>query len=87
MLAEIAVDGGLEVGDGFEGAAPNALSGQGGEEVFHCIEPRARGGGEVEDPTRMAAQPFVDLWVLVGGVVVEDGMDDLAGADLALDPC
>ena len=34
---------------------------------------------------RMTAQPGDHLGVLVGGVVVEDGVDGLAGGDLALD--
>jgi hypothetical protein len=33
----------------------------------------------------MAAQPGDHLGVLVGGVVVEDGVDGLAGRDFALD--
>src|SRR5580658_814334 len=33
----------------------------------------------------MARQPFSDVGVLVGGVVVEDRMDGLAGGALALD--
>src|SRR3954451_4606325 len=34
--------------------------------------------GEVEAPTRMASQPFPDLRMFVGGVVVNDGVDRLA---------
>jgi hypothetical protein len=33
----------------------------------------------------MTPQPFDHLGVLVSGVVVEDGVDRLAGRDLALD--
>src|SRR5262245_29740589 len=33
----------------------------------------------------MAAEPGADLGMLVGAVIVEDGMDDLAGRHLALD--
>ena len=33
----------------------------------------------------MAAEPGPDLGVLVGGVVVEDGVHHLAGPDLGLD--
>jgi hypothetical protein len=42
-------------------------------------------GGEVEHPARMARQPGADLGVLVGGIVVKDGVDELAGWDGALD--
>src|SRR4249920_1528280 len=39
----------------------------------------------MEDPSRMIGEPLLDLGMLVGGVVVGDGMDDLAGPDSALD--
>ena len=82
---EVAVDGGLKVDDRAEDAAPDALSGEFGEEVFDGVEPGAGGRGEVEDPARVAGEPGFDLGMLVGGVVVEDGVDQLAGRDLALD--
>jgi hypothetical protein len=39
----------------------------------------------MEDPAWMIGEPLLDLGMLVGGVVVDDGMDDLAGPDSALD--
>ena len=39
----------------------------------------------MEDPARVIGEPLLDLGMLVGGVVVGDGMDDLAGPDRALD--
>lgn len=39
----------------------------------------------MEHPAGVSAQPFDDLGMLVGGVVVEDGVDGFAGRDLALD--
>ena len=39
----------------------------------------------MERPTRMAGQPLTDFGMLVGGVVVDNGMDQLAGRDRALD--
>ena len=36
----------------------------------------------MEAPARMTPQPFDHLGVLVSGVVVEDGVDRLAGRDL-----
>jgi hypothetical protein len=39
----------------------------------------------VEDPAWMIGQPLQHLRVFVGGVVVKDGMDDLAGGNGALD--
>jgi hypothetical protein len=49
-----------------------------GEEALHGIQPRGGCQCEVEASPRMPRQPRLDLWVLVGGVVVDDGMDDLA---------
>ena len=53
--------------------------------VSTAFEPGARFRGEVEDEARMPRQPSPHLGVLVGGVVVEDDMDDFAGRDLRLD--
>jgi hypothetical protein len=40
---------------------------------------------EVEGETRMAIEPFADLWVLMGGIIVEDDVDGLFGRNLSLD--
>ena len=64
---------------GSEHAALEPPLGQRGEEALDRIEPRGGGGREVERPTRMPAQPCADLRMLVGGVVVGDGVDQLAG--------
>ncbi len=85
MIDDEAVDCGLEIHDTFEHAAFEAAFGKDSEEALDGIEPARRGGREVERPSPMAAQPFDHLGVLVGGVVVEDGVDGLAGRDLALD--
>ena len=85
MLADVAGDGLLEVGDGVEHAAPQALSGQDGEEARDGVDPGRRGRGKVEHPARVALQPGADLGVLVGCVVVGDGVDQLAGRDGTLD--
>ena len=85
MLIEVSVDGGLKVDDGAEDAATQALSGQSREEIFDGIEPRSGCRGEVKSPARMAAEPGLNLGVLVGCVIVEDGVDQLAGGDGAFD--
>src|ERR1700683_4308604 len=85
VLIEIAVDGGLEVDDGAEDAAPQTPSRQGREEILDGVEPGAGGRGEVEGPARMTDEPGLDLGVLMGRVIVEDGVDQLAGGDRALD--
>jgi hypothetical protein len=81
MIDDEAVDGGLEIDDALE----NPALGEDGEEVLDGIEPAGRGGREMERPAEVSAQPFDHLGMLVGGVVVEDGVDGLAGRDLALD--
>ena len=55
------------------------------EEALDRVQPRARGRGEVEDPARVPLEPRQHLGVFVGGVVVQDGVDQLAGRDCGLD--
>jgi hypothetical protein len=45
----------------------------------------AGAGGRVEHPAGMIGQPGVNVGMLVSGLVVEDGMNDLASRDGALD--
>ena len=77
MFLQIAVDGGLEVGDRTEHAAADALAGHLGEEAFYRIEPGPGGWGEVKDPARVTAEPGFDLVMLAGGVIVENGVASL----------
>ena len=39
----------------------------------------------MDGPSRMARQPSADLGMLVGGVIVGDGVDHFAGRNLSLD--
>ena len=39
----------------------------------------------MENPARVAGEPSLDLGMLVGGVIVEDGMDPLADRHRAVD--
>src|SRR3974377_683529 len=75
----------LQTGDGAEHAVLEPPPGQFGEKALHRVEPGARGWREMEDPARMAGEPGADLCVLMGGIIVEDGMDDFAGRDRPLD--
>jgi hypothetical protein len=79
VFLQVAVDGGLEVGDRTEHAAADALAGHLGEEAFNRIEPGPGGWGEVKDPARVAGEPGFDLGMLMGGVIIEDGVDQFAG--------
>ena len=85
MLPEVSVDGGLQVDDGPEHAAFEALAGEFGEEAFDGVEPGPGFRGEVEGPARVPDEPSFDLGVGVRGVVVDNSMDQLAGRDRALD--
>jgi hypothetical protein len=66
-------------------ASSQALAGQSGEEIFDGVEPGAGGRGEMEGPARMADEPGLDLGVLVGCVIVDNGVDQLASRDRAFD--
>ena len=85
MLADVAADGVFEIGEGFEDAAPDLPAGNGREEAFDSVEPGCRGRGEMEDPAGVIGKPLFHLGVLMGGVVIGDGMDDPAGSDATLD--
>ncbi len=85
MLVDVALDGGLQVDDGMEDAALQALSGQGGEEVFDGVEPGTGCRREVEDPSGMTLEPGHDFLMFVRSVVVEDDMDHLTWRHVTLD--
>ena len=62
-----------------EDAALEAAPGEPGEEALDRVQPGGRGWREVEGEARVPVEPGADLGVLVGGVVVEDDVDRLAG--------
>ena len=84
VIGDVALDGVFQFGDGFEDAAPDAPPRDNGEEAFDRIQPGGGGGREVEDPSRVIGQPLLHLGMLVGSVVIQDDVDDLAGRDLPL---
>ena len=83
-LRDEAVDGGLEIDHTSEDTALEALLGEFGEEPLDCVEPRARGGREVEGEARVPVEPLTHLRMLVDGVVVEDHVHKLSGRHLSL---
>ena len=85
MFGEIAPDDGREIDKGVKAAAAQALAGQLGKERLDGVKPGAGGGGEVKGPARVPFEPGPDFGVLVGGVVVHHGLDQLARGHLALD--
>src|ERR1700735_537587 len=85
VVVEEAVDGGLKIDDRTEDATLEPALAPSGEEPLDGVELRGGGRGEMESPARMARQPFPHLGMLVGGIVVEDRVDHLAGGNFALD--
>ena len=84
VIGDVTLDGVFEFGDGFEDAAPDAPSCDGGEEAFDRVQPGGGCGRKVEDPSWVIRQPGVHFGMLVGSVVVQNDMDDFAGRDLPL---
>ncbi len=82
---DVTVDGSLEIDDRVEYAALQAAACERREEALDSVDPRTGFGREVEHPARMAGEPGPDFGVLVGAIVVDDGMDHVAGRDGALD--
>jgi hypothetical protein len=59
--SEVVFDGGLQLAGAAEGAAPDLLGGEGGEEAFDQVDPRSTGGSEVEmKARRLASQERID---------------------------
>ncbi len=75
VVVEVVVDGHLQLDDGVEHAATDALSGDLGKETFDQVEPRRRGRREMQLEPGMAFKPPLDLRRLVGGVVVDDQVE------------
>ena len=80
-----AIDGGLEINEGVEDATVKPPPGKFGEESFDGVKPRTGCRGEVENKPLVAIEPSPDLWMFMGGVVVENDMDDLVFGDLSID--
>ena len=79
-----AVDSSLEIDEGVEDAAVEPPLGEFGKETFDSVEPRTGCWREVENKPLVAIEPSPDLWMLMGGVVVEDNVDGLVGRDLSV---
>ena len=56
VCADVAGDGVLEISNGFEDATPDAPSRDDREKALDSIDPRGRGGREMEDPARVLSQ-------------------------------
>ena len=85
VLFEEAVDCGLQVGDGPKDAALEPPLRKGREEALDRVEPGSRCRREMERPSRVTFEPSSNIGMLMGGVVVDDGVDRLSHGDLLLD--
>src|SRR5271154_2058241 len=85
VLFEEAVDRGLQIRDGPEDAALEPALCERGEEALDRVEPGSGRRREVERPSRIAFEPSADIGMLMGGVVVDDGVDRLARRNLSFD--
>ena len=84
-LGDEAIDGGLQIDDRFEYAAFQPTARELGEETLDGVRPRARSRSEMEGEARVSGEPFAHLGVLMGSVVVQDHMDELADLHITLD--
>jgi hypothetical protein len=80
-----AVDGSLEIDQGVEDPAFQSSLGEFCEEALDGVEPRTGCGREMEGKALVAIEPGPDLWMLMGGVVVENDVNDLVHRDLGVD--
>ena len=85
VLFEEAIDRGLQVGERPKDAALEPALCEGREEALDCVEPGCRCRCEMECPSRMALERLADVGMLMGGVIVDDGVDRLTRGDLVLD--
>src|SRR5947208_9367233 len=80
--ADVGLDGGDEAGDRGEAAAADGLPGDDREEDFHHVQPRPRGGREVQGDPGVLRQPGPHVRVVVRAVVVADDVQLAAGVSL-----
>src|ERR1700730_12348641 len=68
MRLDVARDGVVEFGNGFEDAAPDSSARDRREKPFDGVEPGGGRRGEVEGPSWMRGEPFQDIGMFVRGV-------------------
>src|SRR5437870_6642185 len=84
-VVEPGADVAFELGDAAVDAAAEHLGGDLGEPALDEVEPGGALRDEVEHKARVADEPALDRWRLVGGVIVEDQMQLEPGRRLALE--
>src|SRR5205814_9290597 len=66
--------------------ATQALQGQVAKATLDQLETRAGSGGKGQVKARMAAQPTLNAWMLVGGVLIHDQVQVQSAGRLLVDP-
>ena len=84
VFGDIGLDGALKVDDGVKDAAFEPSLGQGCKEAFDRIEPAGGRWGIVEGPAWVAGAPCLHLWMLVGGIVIDNVVNVPVGGHLAI---
>ena len=79
------LDRGLQVGDGAKDAALQSALCEGSEEALNGVEPGSRCRVEMERPSRIAFEPSANIGMLIGALIVDDGVDRLSNGNLLLD--
>ena len=74
-LGDETVDCSLKVDEGTEDTSFQPPPRQFGGEAFHSVEPGTGCRGKVEGPTRVPGQPGADFFMLVGRIIVDNGVD------------
>src|SRR6185312_8833481 len=85
VVFQVFHDSPLEVGDAFESAAADTLSGDLGEKALHHVEPGSRGRRKVQMKAGMRFDPSLHSRGLVSGVVVDNEMEIETGRSLLID--
>src|SRR5665647_840593 len=85
VLLEESVDRGLQVSNGPEDTSLEPALCERREEALDRIEPGRVCRREVERPSRVTFEPSANIGMLMGGVVVDDGVDRLPHGNLFFD--
>jgi hypothetical protein len=73
-----------EAENGVDDTALQSTLGELGEEPLNGVEPGAGCRREVEGKTWVAIEPSANVRMLVGGIVVKNDVNDLAGLNFGL---
>ena len=84
MHGDVLLDSEDEIGNATEHATAQTFGSDIAKETLHHVQPRCGGRREMHGKPRMFHEPLLDLWVLVGGIVIADQMQLFALGSLAL---